>query len=91
MSLSRGPDETAYAPTELAMLQEAYERACLKLGIKISANEDDNTPTRIRLAKAIMDAAGAGERDVVNLSIYAVVMSCASRARLPAPRLASVP
>ena len=28
------------------MLQEAYERACPKLGIKISANEDDNTPTR---------------------------------------------
>ncbi len=65
--------EGAYDSAELAIFRQAYEDACRKLDLDPMASDDAvYRSLRDDLAKAVMNAAGFGERDPANLSAFAV-------------------
>jgi len=68
-------DDRCYSPAELALLQQAYEGACWKLGIKPTPDDcEANKALREGIAAAVMNAASSGERDLRTLSTYAIAL-----------------
>jgi hypothetical protein len=66
--------ENLYFTNELAILEQAYEHACLEVGLNPAVPDfiNDHSSVRNRIATAIMDAARLGERDPNVLSAFAV-------------------
>ena len=54
-----------YYTNEVAILEQAYEHACLEVGLNPAVPDfiNDHNFVRNRIATAIMDAARLGERD----------------------------
>ena len=65
------PLDATYVPSEVAVLQHAYDDACRKLG-QLDATEYPHSELCNRLAIAIMAAAHRGERDPGALSEFAI-------------------
>jgi hypothetical protein len=70
---SFGEKDAICEPAELALLQQAYDRACRILGIRaVPAVVDDNKGLRGELEYALLYAVRLGERDPVALTATAI-------------------
>ncbi len=66
-----------YGPTDLDVLQHAYDDACMILALD-PAPADDNKSVRNSVADAILEAAKIGERDPARLTAFAVAIGSAA-------------